>query len=216
MSFDGSLDRCANVGPGSLRYRLRVSCPGGHSWGNYGAPNAIDQLTDALAVLRAAHRKVAGSVDAPVSWNMGTINGGQGINSIARMAEATFECRSTCPQALSRIDRAFAEALRPIRAREHVKVMRRVIGRRPAAQAVHPERLVPVATAVLKETGIEPEFKPASTNINAPLAAGWPALCMGLCICGNAHREDEFVQLDSLPKGWRCLSRLLEELVVRK
>ena len=38
-------------------------------------------------------------------------------------------------------------------------------------------------------------------------------MCIGLCRCGNCHREDEYVELDSLPDGWNILDRLSDALL---
>ena len=56
-----NLGRITHRAVGSRRYRITVQGPGGHSWGNYGRPNAIHILarliTDLVALRSPRHRR---------------------------------------------------------------------------------------------------------------------------------------------------------------
>jgi tripeptide aminopeptidase len=41
----------------------------------------------------------------------------------------------------------------------------------------------------------------SSTDANIPLSRGIPAICIGVTDGGNAHRLDEWIMPDLLPKG---------------
>ena len=88
-----------------------------------------------------------------------------------------------------------------------------LIGERPAASPVRPDRIEPIVRRLLSAWVEAPLCVPASTNINVPLAAGWPAIALGLCRCERSHTEEETVELSSLPQGWDVLTKLTEELV---
>jgi acetylornithine deacetylase/succinyl-diaminopimelate desuccinylase-like protein len=212
LAFDGTRDTYSLTGLGSLRYELTVQTPGGHSWAEFGAPNAIELALDFLAEVRHAWREATAGRAERSSYNFGTVEGGQGINSIARHAKATFEFRSVSAEILSQLDaaaRSAADSLQAQTAGGDVRLQ--LLGERPAGTARERDRLTALVHTVLGDVSSTRETA-MSTNINVPLAHGWPAVCMGLCQCGNAHREDEYVRLDSLPSGWHGLGRLFQAL----
>ncbi len=212
VSLDGSYHKCHIAGLGSNRYRIIVQCPGGHSWGAYGAPSATERLVDMMAAIKRAHAELAGQTDEKISYNIGSLAGGEGINCIARQAEATFEFRSADPTPLSRMDRAAHTLAAEAAGDENTRIELQTIGRRPAAKPFGNHaaeillRQIWAAHELLLATTV------ASTNINIPLARGWPAICAGVCIGGNGHREDEYVSIASLTTGWSLLTDLMERL----
>lgn len=214
LAFDGTRESHSLSGVGSLRYRLTVETPGGHSWAKFGSPNAIEVALDVLAAVRDAWLAARKTSTERTTYNFGTIAGGQGINSIARGTEATFEFRSVSARILALL----AEQMQHLRqeCQERVpqtQIALDLIGERPAGEANGRERLAPLIEAALDELGTPEHEAVMSTNINVPLAYGWPAACIGLCSCTNSHREDEHVRLDSLPLGWHGLDRVLERLL---
>lgn len=213
LAFDGTRESYSFTGVGSLRYQLTVETPGGHSWARFGAPNAIEIALDVLAAVRDAWLETRRAGAERTTYNFGTIAGGQGINSIARETEAIFEFRSVSARILAHL----AETMQHLRQyhqqrQPEARIGLNLVGERPAGEALHRERLIPLVEAALGELGTAEQEVPMSTNINVPLAYGWPAVCMGLCTCANSHREDEQVRLDSLPLGWHGLDRVLERL----
>ena len=51
-----NLGRVTHVAVGSKRFRITVKGPGGHSWGDFGRPNAIHGLSKLVAELDAIPR----------------------------------------------------------------------------------------------------------------------------------------------------------------
>jgi len=51
--------------------------------------------------------------------------------------------------------------------------------------------------------GMQPQanMRISSTDANIPLSRGIPAICIGVTDGGNAHRLDEWIMPDLLPKG---------------
>lgn len=213
LAFDGRREGHSLTGVGSLRYRLRVATPGGHSWGNFGAPNAIELALDLLAGARAAFAKAAKTNTEKTTFNIGTIAGGQGINSIARTAESTFEFRSVSPRVLFRLLEGMPRLLDRHRKRwPQAQFDLELLGERPAGEQADRARLAPILETALGEWADPSHEGPMSTNINVPLAHGWNAACLGLCSGKHSHREDEYLLLDSLPQGWQSLDRILDYL----
>lgn len=213
VSFDLSFDEYSVAGLGSIRYRADVSCPGGHSWSDHGIPGAIDQIMAMLGSLKQTVQTLSESSPGTVTMNVGTISGGEGINSIARKAMATFEFRSPDPSVLETVDKDVYEITKQLNAADSVDVVCSMTSRRPAAQPVCPERIEPHVAAILDGIGEKTKRVIRSTNINATLTAGWPSICLGLCTGGRFHTHEEFVRLDSIEKGWHVLGRLAEILL---
>ena len=95
-------DRVFTNAVGSLRVRLTVTGPGGHSWWDRGRASAVHELVRLLTGMIA-------SVPAPLSVNVGLVDGGTGVNAIAARASATVEWRATDQAALDRQEAALAE-----------------------------------------------------------------------------------------------------------
>lgn len=204
ISFDISYDEYSKEGLGSNRYKVQVKCPGGHSWHNYGSPNAISRLISFLHSIETNLDKRY----PDTSFNIGGITGGKGINSIARNAEAIFEFRSIDPVNLEIIDKSinnFVDAFN----KEDTNLKVIDLGKRPAASETISTELDKVIQTIYTKQNIRLEHMIRSTNINIPLSAGWPSVCLGLCDCFNYHREDEYLEKSSLPKGWEILKDIL-------
>ncbi len=84
------LGRIVHRALGSRRFRISVSAPGGHSWSDFGAASAIHtlmQLGAELSRLRVP--------DTPrTSYNIGRIEGGISVNTIAQHAMLELDLRS--------------------------------------------------------------------------------------------------------------------------
>lgn len=192
-----NLGRVTHVAVGSRRYRLTVEGPGGHSWGDFGRPNAIHGLA-----------KLIGELDAiplprtpKTTLNVGMIEGGVSVNTIAPASSCLVDLRSTDEQALQRLsERVVRLAARANRA-EPLRYTLDVLGERPAGVVKIESPIVQVAAQVLQSLGVEPSFDASSTDANVPIAEGIPAVCLGLTTGGNVHRTDEYIDVQPLETG---------------
>lgn len=214
ISFDLSFEEYSLSALGSKRYQIEVQCPGGHSWDDYGTPGAIDILISFFEKLKKEFRQIELEKSGNVSFNIGRITGGEGINSIAKSAEATFEFRSVDYQLLEKLDSIAKNIIHEMNTKKHVHINCSLTGERPAADSVQPEKIEPIIKRLLSVVCSNPQAVPRSTNINIPLVAGWPSVCMGLCRSGRFHSEEEYVEIDSLSDGWHLLCSLFTELMI--
>ncbi len=213
VSFDLSFEEYSVSALGSKRYKVKVDCPGGHSWDDYGTPGAIDELFVFFEDLKKEFTMIESNNSGNLSFNIGTIKGGEGINSISKAAEATFEFRSVDYKLLEKLDSVTFETINRMAEKNDVDISCIVTGERPASHPVKPERIEPLAKKLLKKICENIMVVPRSTNINIPLVAGWPSICLGLCYSGRFHSEEEYVEIDSLVEGWKLLCSLCEELM---
>src|SRR5271154_5365495 len=95
---------------GSLRFRVTISGPGGHSWSDAGTLNPILLLSQALT--RIATIELPSHPLATI--NVGHISGGTSINSIPEPATALLDIRSVDPAQLTTTAFAFSQTFEEI------------------------------------------------------------------------------------------------------
>ena len=224
LSFDGpGVERITHAGVGSRRYRVRLRGTGGHSWGDFGAPNPVHALGRAIARLS--------SYPAPSSprttFNVGRVEGGAGVNVIPREAVMDVDLRSESPSELQRLDAFFRRAARE--AAEDENAARRpghppleldvkLIGDRPGGQTPPDSALVRLAQEATAALGFRPQLDCSSTDSNVPISLGVPALTLGAGgNSGNSHTLDEWYDPRGRDLGLkRALLVLLGAAGVRK
>lgn len=187
---------------GVRRYRIEVRAPGGHSWGNFGTPSAIHVLTR----LAARITEIEVTRNPRTTFNIGMIEGGTSVNTIAQQASMLLDMRSTSAAALSdlvaQVDRLVRTA-----AQEYatVDVQTTLVGDRPSGTIAREHPLVQAAVAAYQSVGASISYQQSSTDANIPLSMGIPAVCVGLTDGGNAHRSDEFILPVNLGYGMQAL-----------
>lgn len=187
---------------GSVRLRLRVTGPGGHSWLDRGTPSAIHALIALGSELTAL-----GGPAAPV--NVGLVSGGQSINSIAAEAELVAELRSLEQEALER----FEELVGRLSVEAPLELGTEVVGRRPAGRLDRADPLLATVRRARASLGLPDHLGAGSTDANAALGRGIPALTLGVGRGGGMHTPDEWLDAPSLELGTRQLVAVLEALL---
>jgi acetylornithine deacetylase/succinyl-diaminopimelate desuccinylase-like protein len=194
--------RIIHAGLGVRRYRISAAARGGHSWGDFGSPSAVHALVRLAARLS--------SLEAPrtprSSFNIGVIEGGSSVNTIAERASLLLDLRSTEPAGLQELIRQVERNLAESRAAEQgVTFTLETVGDRPAGAIARDHPLAQAAAAAYRAEGFAPTFEIASTDANVPLGRGIPAVCVGVCDGANEHRLDEYIEPARLPAGMRAL-----------
>jgi acetylornithine deacetylase/succinyl-diaminopimelate desuccinylase-like protein len=197
-------DTLQTAGIGSSRLRARFAAPGGHSWGDRGSPSAVH------ALLAAGAAAVAAAGDKHV--NVGVVGGGTSINTIAASSALEIDLRDADDDTLE-ATRERVEAELRAATPSGVDLAVEPLGRRPAGATPAGHPLVQAARAARREAGLAPAQENASsTDANAALGRGIPAICVGLTHGANAHRIDECVELAPLPAGLAVAEHLVDAL----
>lgn len=210
ISFDGSYNSLVDRAVGSERWEITAKTCGGHSYGAFGNPNAIVCL--AHLVTRLSAQTVPQG--AKTTYNVGTIEGGTSVNTIAQHARMTFEYRSDdagCLQIMrSQFDSLLEEA-RSLPAEFSVTLL----GERPCGSAVPAdaqERLLArCGSAIASVTGNSPSRRASSTDANIPLSRGIPATTFGLYIGARSHTREEYIEIPSLQVGLEIGLTLMQQ-----
>lgn len=205
-----ALGRITHKGVGSRRLEVRVTGPGGHSWGDFGRPSAIHAASKLVAALDG--------IDLPTepktSLNVGTFAGGISVNTIAPEATLVIDMRSLDQGALQKLVEEVEATIRAIATNE-ISVNIAVVGDRPAGSLPEGQGIVPIARKALALLNIDPVLDASSTDANIPISRGIPAICIGVASGGNAHRENEYIDLDLVPPGVTQLAMVTLETARR-
>jgi acetylornithine deacetylase/succinyl-diaminopimelate desuccinylase-like protein len=194
LALEGSGTAVVTRGLGSLRFRIIVNGPGGHSWSDAGTPNPILLLSRALTAIS----------DLPLpsspltTLNVGTISGGTSVNSIPSSASSLIEIRSSeagpLDDAALAIRQILSDTLAPLgNLPQATTLLLKTIGDRPAAALPDSSPLLSILRAVDRHLHLKTEQRLGSTDANLPLSLGIPALAIGTGgTGGNIHTLEEW------------------------
>jgi acetylornithine deacetylase/succinyl-diaminopimelate desuccinylase-like protein len=203
IALEGTgVDRLVHAGLGVRRYRISAAAAGGHSWQHFGAPSAIH----ALVRLAAELTRLEAPREPRSTFNIGAIEGGTSVNTIAERASLLLDLRSVDPAALQSLVDQVERLVAGARAAEpEVTFAIETVGDRPAGHIPREHPLAQAAAAAYAEAGISVSYEAASTDANIPLSRGIPAVCIGVGDGENAHRLDEYIEPARIPAGMRAL-----------
>ena len=199
LSFDGpGVDRITNRALGSRRYRVEITGPGGHSWGDFGMPNPVHALGRAVA-------RLAGYPlprEPRTTFNVGRIEGGSSINAIPEKAAMDVDLRSGADAELQRLDSFFRRAVKQAADEENasrrpgdplLELKLDLIGERPSGETRADSPLVELAVEATRIVGIAPRLDQSSTDSNLPISLGIPAITLGAGgTSGSSHTLAEW------------------------
>ena len=201
VALDGAGDdRIVNRALGSRRYRVTYRGPGGHSWAAHGTVNPVHAVARVAALLAApgaspfptVSERATALLRAPHPGHavvtVSRIGGGVAINAIPEEAWFELDVRSATGGALQQRDRELARIVESIATEEN---QRRApgtapltfslerIGDRPGGETDADRALVVAAVTATRLVGRVPELATASTDANAAIAVGVPAIAIG-------------------------------------
>ncbi len=201
LALDGPGDeRIVHHALGSRRYRIAFQGPGGHSWADFGRPNAIHAAGRATSWLASLPSELRGDLAVSV----GRMGGGESLTAIPTHAWIEVDVRATSEHALTRADHHLRAIVRRAAADENQRTDRgdtqlradvQLLGERPAGHLEPDHPLVALAMAATRAHGRDPLGAVASTDANIPLSRGVPAITIGGGgLGGGAHTADEWYE----------------------
>ncbi|MBN2557035.1 MAG: M20/M25/M40 family metallo-hydrolase [Anaerolineales bacterium] len=190
------------------RYRINIHTRGGHPWAHPDRPSAIHLLTQIAQLLLTRRRDPR----SPMTVNIGRIQGGRSINTIAAEARMELDIRSANVRSLEHYEKFLFQISRQFMDR-NVEIHVEPIGARPSGEVADDHPLVRSAMRALHAAGIAPvRLAIGSTDANIPLSRGYPAICMGLTRGGGAHSMEEYIEISPLKRGYAALLTLVHSL----
>lgn len=199
-----ALGHVYHAGIAVQRLRIQFTTEGGHSWLHYGRPSAIHTMLRVGAALT----ELLPPAIPRTTFNIGIVEGGQSINSIASDASLWLDMRSETQQDLENLASAVHAILkRTCPPDVHMRI--EVVGNRPAGTLDTKHVLVQGALQALNEVGMEGSLETGSTDGNIPLHYGYPCVTVGITRGGNAHRLDEYIELAPIARGMQHIILLI-------
>lgn len=203
VSFDLYMDSLVNTAIGSQRYEITVRTKGGHSLSDFGNRNAIQVLAEMIQKFYA----VALPPQGKTTYNVGRIEGGTSVNTIAQTAKMLYEFRADRAENLTYMEGELARILRETDCPD-VHLEWKLLGVRPCQSGEKAEQLQRFAEenrAVLARYSPRPvHFSEGSTDANIPLSLGIPAVTFGTVLGGGAHTREEWIDKASLAAGQKA------------
>lgn len=207
-SFDGYLSQCTSRAVGSHRYRVRIKVQGGHSYLDFGRKNAIREMAGLIEELYS----IEPPVEEKTTYNVGRIEGGSTVNSIAETAEMLYEFRSESQECLKKMETLFLDKVSACRSGD-VDIQVETLGLRPGSGWKERE---PLEVWTARNQQIirhwyqgELDLAAYSTDANIPLSLGILANTIGTIEGGGAHTRDEWIETASLKKGMGITAELV-------
>lgn len=214
ISFDGMFSLIADRCVGSHRYEVEVFTEGGHSYGAFGNRNAIAALSKIVNEIYSIEVPKVG--DSKTTYNVGSINGGTSVNTIAQSAKMLCEYRSDNEECLAAMKAHFERIFSEAKA-QGLEMSISLVGDRPCMGKIDLskiEELTAICREITEQTvNIEVGTHSSSTDCNIPLSLGIPALCIGVYNGGGAHTREEWVEKASLPIGLEVGIKVIENII---
>ncbi|GEM45744.1 M20/M25/M40 family metallo-hydrolase [Deinococcus cellulosilyticus] len=204
VALDGYLGMVVTQTVGSKRYKVTFKTPGGHSWGD-NAPSAVHALGAAIAQLYAMQIPR----EPRTTLNVGTVSGGTSVNTIAGHAEFLLDLRSLDVHNLTHLEAKALDVIRNAAREVGASVDLERVGNRPAGDLQNHD-LVRLIKSAGSRLDLDFRQVASSTDANAAVTYGIPAVAMGVYLGGNAHRQDEWVQPSSMKTGLALLQQVVE------
>jgi acetylornithine deacetylase/succinyl-diaminopimelate desuccinylase-like protein len=217
LVLDGAgTDSIVSQALGSRRFNVTMRGPGGHSWSDFGVPNPIVALAQAIDEFSRTNVPA----DPKTTFNIGVIEGGTSVNSIPEDASMRVDLRSASSDEIAKLEKKLRDALNEAvqqngasRGRKRdgsgvaLSYEMKLIGNRPAAELKPGSRLLAVIQGVDAHLGNSARLQRASTDANIPLSLGKEAVAIGAGGSGGgAHTLHEWYDPTSRELG---LKRIL-------
>jgi tripeptide aminopeptidase len=184
---------------GSRRWQITFTGPGGHSYGNFGTPSAVQALGRAVSMIS----DLQAPTEPKTTFTVATVSGGTSINAIAEKAEMRIDIRSESADALAAMEEQILAAADRAGVAEGkrwgadpIRVERTLLGDRPAGAGNSDNALAIAWTGAVLALGQKaPKVVAASTDANVPMGLGIPAItASGGGIGDKAHSLDEWYE----------------------
>ncbi len=199
-----SLGRVTSGAVGSKRIKVTVTGPGGHSWGAFGQPSAIHALGHIIHEIDS----LSVPTEPKTTYNVGVIDGGVSVNTIAPVASAIIDMRSVDVASLNSLA-GNVEQIINSKSEGQISTTIEVLGERPAGKTPDDAPIVQTGLEILRDLGMDPYTDASSTDANVPISKGIPSVCVGVTRGEGAHRMEETIQIEPIASGIAQLMKLI-------
>ena len=181
---------------GGIFLTLTVHGKAAHAGANFAdGASAIAELAHKVTALHALT-----DLDRGTTVNVGLVEGGQSVNTVAPLASAGVDLRFIAPEHRDRL-LADVEAVAASRTVSGTRAELQITGEfKPLVADARSRDLFAVYAGAMRDLGhaVEGEFAGGCADSGFTAAAGCPTLCATGPIGGRTHTADEWADVDSL------------------
>ena len=210
-TFDGKYNALVNKCVGSCRYEIIFTTEGGHSYGDFGNRNAIYAMSEFVSDIYSC--KAPQAKGKKTTYNVGVVNGGTSVNTIAQSASMLYEYRSDDVNYMAKMKKFFDNCIKKAKEANNAELEVKVIGERPCGGKVDKSKLSSMTKNVKaiteKYSGVKCVIESGSTDCNIPMSLGIPSVCVGVYQGSGTHTREEWVEIESIPIGLKIAAELI-------
>ena len=210
ITYDGQTGSVVTRAVGSHRYEVTAKTEGGHSFGAFGNKSAIHALAGLVNEIYSL--PIPTKENTKTTYNVGVIEGGTSVNTIAEEARMLCEYRSDDEECLAQMKASFEHIFSAAQG-DGVALDVRLVGDRPCKgkvdEKVEAGLIDGYRKALTAVTGEELLFRSGSTDANIPMSEGIAAVCVGVYLGGGMHTRGEYLLKSSIVPGLEISIRYL-------
>ena len=151
--------------------------------------------------------------NSKTTYNVGVVEGGTSVNTIAQKATLLYEYRSDSAECLEKMKQFFESEIEKAKQSGKAEITVKTIGERPCGGDVDKEHLAQMSEKVAricqKHSGKLCPSRSSSTDCNIPMSMGIPAISMGCYVGQGAHTREEKVLISSIPVGLKIAAEII-------
>lgn len=195
-----NIGRVTNQVIGQFRFKLTVSTKiGGHSFRDFGRPNANVILTQIISDFSSS--KIF-QVKEKTTFNIAQMKGEGSINAISQTANCLFEIRSESNNNLKKAKKILEAIISKYKKQFlDISIKINVSAQVPAVVFPIKHKIYQSIIDVQKKLGIVPKINSGNTDGDISMAAGIPTVTIGTSNGWNTHSMDEYMEKKSLVIG---------------
>lgn len=186
------IGRVTNQVIGQYRSELLIDTKmGGHSFRDFGRPNAIVILAQIISDFSLFKMPKA---KGKTTFNFGQIKGDGSINAIAENASCLFEIRSENNKSLQKVKQTFKLIIEKYTKQyPDIEITEDISAEVPAVIFPKNHRIYKITMDVQKQLGIVSKIDAGNTDGDVSLAKGIPTVTIGISEGWNTHSLNEYM-----------------------
>lgn len=192
-----NVGRIVNQTPGQLRIRLSIESKlGGHSFRSFGNPSAIVIASKIICEFSS----ITEFKKNHTTYNIGQITGGEGINTIARLALITLEIRSTDQAKIVMLLDKLKFIIQNL-TQTGISIRLTTLSNTSAALLDKKHNIYKLTRDIHKYLGIKTFYETGNNDGDISLSLSIPTVTLGSSVGDYTHTLEEYVEKRSFILG---------------
>ena len=191
------LGRLSHSSIGMLRGEIHVTVPDEYDWTRFGVASAIRILNDVINALN----EIRLPRSPRTSIVLGSVEGGQSYNALARRALLRFEVRSESAAMVREVSRHIKDIATEISAKSGSRVTMDAFARRRPGGVPFGHPLPSQARKIMRALKVAPRISPSTSELSAFIERQIPAVTIGLTTGDRMDEPEETISIEKIFVG---------------